>query len=355
MIERLRTMNAEQQPKEGAGTAADGAPSDSARRTMARWRVLCLAIAALALGCVVGWTAFFGDIPPSISPPAGAVLGGEAPFRFAVISDTRGNTAVFEDAMEGIKREKPAVILHAGDIAERYTAEQFEWVLHEVDEMGLTVPFCPVPGNHDVEKEAADPDVRYKLYRRAFGPRHYWFACANALFVAYDDSYERCTPDDLAWLDTTLAQHRDQYAACFVSMHVPPLDSRPGGMHCLPRKDADALFDVLTKHRVTAVFAGHLHGHAEYDFHGIPVYITGGAGESKAPEEYHHYLVCSVAADGSCQVERRDIPHRPNDDYPEYAVRTKFARHTLTAIALALVLAAGLPFGRLWRGTRPRT
>jgi 3',5'-cyclic AMP phosphodiesterase CpdA len=280
------------------------------------------------------------ETPPRIVPPAGEALEGAPPFRFAVISDTRGNMSVFEEALVRIKQEQPSLILHAGDIAQRYTRRQFNWLLHELEEARLTVPFCPVPGNHDVNDEARDASERYRLYEWAFGPRRYWFSYANALFVAFDDSNERCDEDDLQWLDATLARLRGSYDACFVYMHVPPRDPEPGGRHALRERDAERLAEVLQRHNVTTVFCGHLHSYAEDTIAGIPVFITGGAGEQKKTDEPHHYLICTVAPDGSATVARRDVPAVANEDYPDYVLYTKVPWRTALALAAAIALAA---------------
>ena len=196
-------------------------------------------------------------------------------------------------------------------------------------------------GNHDIEEAAPDVATRYRLYSRAFGPRRYWFSCADALFVAFDDAQEVLTPQDLQWLDDTLTRHRDRYKLCFVYMHEPPYDPRPGHKHAL-EGGADQLVAILSKHHVSAVFASHIHGYLTADLDGVPEYITGGAGaDLDMPESGFHYLLCTVAADGSYTVEKRNVPARSDDDYPEYAFRTKFAPH-FTLFAGAVLLTVGL-------------
>ncbi len=331
-----------------AGTGAtprqrSGVPRAFFGRPRPKIVVCCLGGAILLLVMTVLWHWVLHEVPPSVVPPAGEVLEGTVPFRFAIISDTRGNQTVFEEALRRIKGEDVRLILHAGDIVKRVKPHYFDWVLHELDEEGLTVPFCPVPGNHELDKKAANAADRLKLYQRSFGPRRYWFSYANALFVAFDDSTERCRPEDLEWLEATLDRLRGQYQLCFVYMHVPPRDPRPGGSHALQPGEAEKLIPILKAHDVTAVFAGHLHAYAEDDLEGIPVYITGGAGESKEVGEPHHYLVCTVGADGSYEVARRDLPHMPNEDYAEYVLRAKFPHRALLLASCVLVLM-GLVF-----------
>jgi hypothetical protein len=276
----------------------------------------------LLLGLSGLWFCLRAETPLPVLPPAGEVMHAEAPFRFAVVSDTRGNMAVFEEGMACIKEMGVALILHAGDIAERLSERQFDWVLHELDEMDLSVPFCAVPGDHDTDERPPDSQGRYPLYSRAFGPRRYWFACGNALFVAFDDSAVAVTAEDLAWLDGTLSRYRDGYELCFVFFHVPPRTA--GIWHTLNEQDSGRLMRLLGRHRVSAAFTGHLHSYAHYEVDGVPVYSTGGLGEGGPPGEPHCFLVCSVKPGGTFSVEKHDIALGPDDDYLEYAFRVKF-------------------------------
>ncbi len=334
-----------------AGTTAR-APERSVARRGFCWKLAlwCFSGAILLLVATMLWTSFVHEVPPSIVPPAGEVLEGTVPFRFGVISDTRGNQTVFEEALRRIKGEDVCLILHAGDIVKRVKPRYFDWVLHELDEEGLTVPFCPVPGNHELDDHAAIGTDQLKLYKRSFGPRRYWFSYANVLFVAFDDSTERCLPEDLEWLEATLDRLRGQYDLCFVYMHVPPRDPRPGKQYALKLAGADKLMAVLKKHDVTAVFAGHLHAYGEDKLEGIPIYITGGAGERKEADEPHHYLICTVGADGSYEVARRDMAHLPNEDYAEYVLRAKFPHSALLLASCGLVLTGLVFVLRGWTG-----
>ena len=128
-------------------------------------------------------------------------------------------------------------------------------------------------------------------------------------------------------------------------MHEPPYDPRPGHRHAL-EGGAEQLVAILGRHHVSAVFASHIHGYLTDDLDGVPEYITGGAGaELDMPESGFHYLLCTVAADGTFNVEKRDVPARSDDDYPEYVFRTKFApRFTLFAGAVLLTLGLVLLF-----------
>ena len=308
--------------------------------------VRCFPAAALVLLLVdlVGVPAAT-DEAPSILPPAGEVLAGTAPYTFAMVGDNRGNENVYDAIIEHIQQDGAAFVLHGGDLVKRCTAKQYGWLLHEMAEQDLKVPFCPVPGNHDVLREFGDehPD-RNLLYEKSFGQRHYWFAYDDTLFVAVDTSGDGIPEAELAWLDRTLALHRARYKACVVFTHVPPRNPQPGGGHDLG-EDGDKVAAVLEKWNVTALFASHLHSYAEDRMRGVPIYITGGAGaELKNAGDSYHYLLCRMDSDGSLTVQKKDVPAEPRRDYPEYVARAKLGREALRALSAALLLI-GVSYG----------
>ena len=321
-----------------------------------RTAIGCVGIGAALLSVHLLWSWATGSAPAAILPPAGESLPGHAPFCFAVAGDSRGNMGVFEDILDRINADGVSFILHTGDIVQRCNDRQFDWVLHELGEEELGVPFCAVPGNHDIDQHARDAGKLYRHYERAFGPRRYWFSYGNTLFVAVDNSTERYGPEELLWLGRTLHRLRDDYDLCFVYMHVPTRDPRPGGQHAL-EAGAQGLEETIRKHRVSAVFASHIHGYLEDDIGGIPVFITGGAGAKLIDGcGRHHYLLCSVDADGSFKVQKQDIGCRTNADYPEYVFRVRFPSWVVISAGAGL-LAAGLvsclrrPSGRCRKDT----
>ena len=303
--------------------------------------LVCIAAGLTLLGILALWFRLHRDVPAAALPPAGEVLNVEPPFRFAIISDTRGNMSAFQAGLSRIKGTDASLILHAGDIARRVNERQFNWVLQGIGEADLSVPLCVVPGNHDIAEDARDIKERYRFYNRAFGPRRYWFGHGSALFVAFDDATEKVSPESLRWLDEVLRRHRGDYDLCFVWCHVPP--RTVGVHHSLTDGDSEKLMRVLNGHEVDALFTGHLHSYAEYELHGVPVYSTGGLGEDGPPGEPHGFLLCDVGADGTFSVGRQEVPLTPNNDYPAYAFLVKLpGTAVLFGSSLLLLLGAAL-------------
>ena len=166
-----------------------------------------------------------------ILPAVGRHIEAEAPYTFALVGDCRGNMEVFEAILSRIKADRVQFLVLTGDIVKNCTERDYQWVLHELDEKLGDLRLFPLPGNHDILTHSEDPVERYRLYTSAFGPRRYWFSCANTLFVVFDGATETCARDEIEWLDETLGTLRDRFPVCFVCMHVPPRDPRPGLNH----------------------------------------------------------------------------------------------------------------------------
>jgi len=314
-----------------------------------RLRVAALGCSAAALILLVVHTVSWwslGPPAPAALPPAGEVLEGTAPFRFAVAGDSHSHMDVFDSVLEGAKADGVSLILHTGDLVAARAETDYDWLLLELEEARLGVPFCAVPGNHDIVKREDNPQLRCRLYSRSLGPRQYWFAYANALFVGFDSASEECEKDGLQWLDRTLSRLRGQFEACFVYTHVPPSDPRAGCNHCM-QSGAEELGRILKKHRVTALFAGHIHSYLETAIEGIPVYISGGGGGGPdEPFGPFHYLLCSVEPGGAFRVEKKDVVAASRDDYWEHGLLVVWPRRLGTPF-LVVLMAAGVLFSVL--------
>ena len=229
---------------------------------------------------------------------------------------------VFEDILRRIQADKADLILHTGDIVKRCKAGQYAWVLHELGEEGLTIPFCAVAGNHDINEEASEIRRRYSLYSRSLGLRRYWFSYGQALFVAFDDATDRATPEVLQWLDETLTPHSGQY---------PPSNRAP--LNCLPcsaspasAPSSPAISTATWRTTWTA----------------CPSTYPGGAGgDLDMPQEGHHYLLCSVSKDSTFHVQKVTVTTPEDSDVPEYLLFTKFPEDLGVSLGAAL-LATGI-------------
>jgi hypothetical protein len=135
-------------------------------------------------------------------------------------------------------------------------------------------------------------------------------------------------------------------------MHHPPRDPRIETSG-IPKGGRGRLVNILKRHNVTAVFAGHIHSYIEDCVGGIPVFISGGGGARREdPVTPYHYLLCTVESDGSVSVTKQDVDDRLDWDKAEHFLQAEFPGNILLYGGVAL-MAAGLAIsssapGRRW-------
>ena len=261
-------------------------------------------LATLALACL---------LIPAVAASAESVLQGgphsslqvEPTFKFVVIGDTRTGVSVFERCIAEINLLAPDLVLDVGDLIEGYK-EDIRQIIATWDEFDervkkFQVPLVMVAGNHDIWGR----DSR-KIYEQRYGKTYFSFDHKGVHFVvldseAFDDNdniLNRIDDEQLKWLQNDLALHHNARLT-FVFLHKPFWQGK--------RFDQDAtkhwfkrVHPILAKHRVTAVFAGHVHGYVKFPpVDGVHYYITGGGGAGIGQDptmgDFHHYCLLSVS------------------------------------------------------------
>ena len=215
---------------------------------------------------------------------------GKRLFRFAVIADTHVNQeegkassdfAVNRLAnarnrwiVEALNRARPAFVLHVGDIVHpspqhpAYGAAAAKF--HELMQP-LACPIHLAPGNHDIGDKPGDwlpvPSVNegfLSLYRQHFGRNFFSYDAEGCHFVVIDaqiiHSGLACEAEQRAWLEADLAANDGR--RIFVGLHYPPFvhePGEPGNYDNLDEPGRSWLLGLFRRHRVEAVFAGHVH------------------------------------------------------------------------------------------------
>ena len=225
-------------------------------------------------------------------------------FTFAVIADTHVNqhedhsSSVYRSSrlanararhvIEELNRLSPAFVIHLGDLVNPVpnqptypeAAEQF---LALAD--ALHPPLHLVAGNHDVGDKPLEwmpaptvTDDYLALYEGFFG-RHYYsfgfddchFAIINAQIL---NSGLACEGEQRDWLEADLDQAADK--RIFVCTHYPPYVASPDEPSSYDNIDEPArswLLDLLEKHKVEALFAGHVHNFFYDRYAGTDCYV----------------------------------------------------------------------------------
>lgn len=271
-------------------------------------------------------SAVFYRIVPARGEPSGPASathraqldrGPGAPVTFAVVGDTQDQCGAWGGLAERIRAERPAFVLHVGDIVEegnelgRWRSEFFA----PARRLFATTPVWAVLGNH----EADSP-----LYYRYFGgPPPGWrqsfvFGDAECFLV---DSERDLSPgsEQYVWLDRALARSGAGWR--FVAVHRPPFtsdrdeygDTARGGC---PEGDPRTrpLVPLLEAHGVDVLFCGHVHAYersqpvrdGRVDDDGVVYVQTGGGGgrleesadtrswHAAALRRCHHYVTVSL-------------------------------------------------------------
>jgi len=74
-------------------------------------------------------------------------------FTFAVCGDSRDGDAIYRRVLDAVQNDGSAFLIHLGDIVS--SGRESEWLAWRELMAGFTLPFFPVPGNHD------SPDGQY--------------------------------------------------------------------------------------------------------------------------------------------------------------------------------------------------
>jgi 3',5'-cyclic AMP phosphodiesterase CpdA len=153
---------------------------------------------------------------------------------------------------------RPDCVVITGDLVEHGTDDEYQ-VLHEVIDR-FPLPLHLVAGNHD------DPAT----LRSAFGgtgflggTTHYAVDYPDVTLVVLDSAAGSLGPEQLEWLDRTLENR-----PAIVCLHHPPIAV---GIPFLDRQrltDGEELREVVERHTVTRVLAGHVHRHVTAAFAG---------------------------------------------------------------------------------------
>jgi DNA repair exonuclease SbcCD nuclease subunit len=257
------------------------------------------------------------------------------PLKVGVIGDQTGSDdleksyEVLARGVEILNKEGVACALHTGDLLEsRVSPEQyriqFEQAVRVLDK--LQAPWHLAPGDHDVNPPERVPNSsdrsREQLFRELYGKREplltqtlshsfdvdgYHFIALNSQEHLHADPrwgdvfLARLTTEQIAWLESDLNTH-DTAKGIVVFLHQPLWYNWSGWM---------AVHQLLRRHPVRAVIAGHFHyDQDEGTLDGIRYCVVGAAGAnvkqaSRDAGRVHHVTV--IALDGD-KVSIRLIP-----------------------------------------------
>ena len=198
----------------------------------------------------------------------------ENKFKFAVLGDTQyfkieNKAGAFQRAVAKIKDQNVSLLISDGDIISDCDDECAEKIKNWKTVLGALAEKTYVAiGNHD----RTDGNKHDKIFQDSFvfptnGPNGYSelvysFDYKNSHFVFLDTEKPEehsIVNDQRSWLEKDLAATKKENK--FVFFHEPayPLSDKIGESLDVKEKDRDALWAILNKYNVAAVFNGHEH------------------------------------------------------------------------------------------------
>ncbi len=243
--------------------------------------------------------------------------------RFAFFGDTRNNAGIMEAIISEIENDGGYdFMMCSGDMVDHCTECGFEYFCQESMEELKDTPYIFIPGNHDYNVGQPDEGA---LYRRYFGEPYYSFDIGNTLFLALDNANKFIGEKQYQWMEDVLQKRRSDFTNLIVFMHGPPVDLRGGGAwHAMDKQDGRKLFDLLVKYNVTTIYCSHIHDYYEWEYEGVPIYVSGGAGarQSRNRPPTYHYLEVVVAKDGKIMTTLREVflPNEQEDKYEHFFI-----------------------------------
>ncbi len=255
-------------------------------------RLACLLIFVLGTASCVA----IGAPPPEPEPGSFAgeivspsdvflVVGDSRPAFFGEPGDSLDGAGVAA-VTTAMRDERPAFVVHTGDIAKRGSDEdawlQFDADFAPVRDAGI--PLYPVLGNH--EYMGADGKALANYFARFpdLGRRNAYVRTFRGIrFVMLDSNTDELgdlrTSKQLKWLERRLSEAAADHAvrAVVVVAHHPPFTNRrrPGESAWV----RDEVFPVLTRFpKVRMLLAGHVHSYEHFEIDGVHCVVTGGGG-----------------------------------------------------------------------------
>lgn len=197
--------------------------------------------------------------------------------KFAVMGDTKdflAGSGAMANAVAKIEKKKVRAVMVVGDLIndcfDDLTCRNF-WANWKSTAAPILQKTYPVMGNHDrINSSASAADALWQEVfdlpangPEGFGELAYSFNKGNSHFVVLNSSKPgnyKVDSVQRTWLDLDLAAARKKKHK-FVFFHMP---AYPSSIHIGSSLDAypnerDALWEILDRHDVSAVFVGHEH------------------------------------------------------------------------------------------------
>lgn len=211
--------------------------------------------------------------------------------RFVVWGDTQfANKPLFERFVHETDMLNPDFVLQVGDMIQGYTYDheqvRKEWDIYKAQIEPLTMPFYPVPGNHDVVTGPSE-----EVYKEIWGEEKLVYSFDHGpVHVLVLDTYWGEEDDTIAewqrdWIEEDLAKYAAlnggegseelDSKAIFAFMHAPLWrykSDHPG------RQAWDEVHELFKRYPVKLVAGGHTHEYVWENRDGIDYVVLNSSG-----------------------------------------------------------------------------
>ena len=226
----------------------------------------------------------------------------DTPFRFVVMGDSRSNMSLWSFIIEHISSldHSPVFILGTGDLVSRGFVEEYrDYFIPPL--LDKEYPYFSALGNHDYGYEKLAVEYRFLFGENSL---NYYFDYGAYRFIFFDN-VSKLIPEEetIAWLDSLLADTPDDRHVVVVA-HRPFKNIEKWAWHFpMNMEDSKAVTELMTKHKVSHVFLGHIHAYSTTTFEGVDYTVTGGGGAGLynryGPDgNVHHYIIVDAQPDG---------------------------------------------------------
>jgi Icc protein len=231
------------------------------------------------------------SVPAAIVPATNTPAVADSVLVFAVCGDSRSNPSQYGRLLQAVMADGSRFLINTGDLVNQGT--EAEWQAFLVPMAGFTLPFYPVPGNHDGLDGKLDGYLSYSGAPAA----HYSFDRDLVHFTLADSHGGGVAAGELAWLRDDLIATKQPVKMVF--LHHPPFD--PDGTDHIMAFGNEPFMALMAEQGVDYVFAGHIHAFAQAERDGVVYTITGGGGaalySADHPQAFYHYLRVTVRSE----------------------------------------------------------
>ncbi|MBO7645057.1 MAG: hypothetical protein J6S57_01985 [Alphaproteobacteria bacterium] len=125
------------------------------------------------------------------------------------------------------------------------------------------------------------------------------------MIITLDSSDETMDEVQLTWLENTLKKIRPMFKNCIIFGHVPPVNSRPDyfGDHVTTPETTEKFVIIIKKHKINAMFFGHVHFFSKARFANIDFWTTPSSGQSVRNPENPKFGYVTVKISKICKVD----------------------------------------------------